>query len=342
MIRDMKVHLRAAARIVVDQTGAPVLDPGRTATKSGDFWAVLSDDRGQGGADSPIVLFYDAPGREQEHPLRILAGYRGRFPQGGACQSCNALTETPRENGPWQRVNGRTHVRRGFVKRFGNEGSPIAKETLHRLAVLCVIEKTVRGQDPAVCLAARRAPSAPIAAALKPRLEARLSRIPGNSRRAEDIRDTLAPWRGLIRVLEDGTLELDTNPVETQIRPIALTRKNAHFAGNRTGAGTWAMHVALPATCKLANVNPVDDRADPLRAILDGHSNSRIEDFMPRRYAQPSSLAKCGRPPLLLSSMVSGLCAIRGDPVSYLPSDEFLAVARRDGVHQSGDPEMGE
>ena len=72
-------HLRAADRIFVDETRAPVLEPGRKATKSGYFWAVVSDDRGHGGAGPALVLFHDAPGRGREHPLRFLAGYRGRF-----------------------------------------------------------------------------------------------------------------------------------------------------------------------------------------------------------------------------------------------------------------------
>jgi len=121
--------------------------------------------------------------------------------------------------------------------------------------------------------------------------QAQLSRIPQKSQLAEDIRYTLAHWPGLIRFLDDGTLELDTNPVENQIRPIALTRKNALFAGNETGAETWAMLASLVATCKLAGVNPVDYLADTLRAILDGHPKSRTEDLMPWRHAQPSSLA---------------------------------------------------
>jgi len=83
------------------------------------------------------------------------------------------------------------------------------------------IEKSVRGKDAAVRLAARREHSAPIIAALKPWLEAQLSRIPQKSQMAEDIRYTLAHWAGLIRFLGDGTLDLDTNPVENQIRPIA-------------------------------------------------------------------------------------------------------------------------
>lgn len=59
------------------------------------------------------------------------------------------------------------------------------------------------------------------------------------------------------RFIDDGTLELDTNPVENQIRPIALTRKNALFAGNEIGAENWAMLASLVATCKLSGVNPV-------------------------------------------------------------------------------------
>jgi len=125
----------------------------------------------------------------------------------------------------------------------------------------------------------------------KPWLEAQLSRIPQKSQLAEDIRYTLSHWSGLIQFLEDGTLELDTNPVENQIRPIALTRKNALFAGNEIGAENWAMLASLVATCKMAEVNPVDYIDATLRAILDGHPQSRIEDLMPWRFKQPSSLA---------------------------------------------------
>ena len=62
---------------------------------------------------------------------------------------------------------------------------------------------------------------------------------------------------------------------------MALTRKNALFAGNETGAENWAMLASLVATCKMSSVNPVDYIANTLQAILDGHPKSRIEDLMP-------------------------------------------------------------
>jgi hypothetical protein len=41
----------------------------------------------------------------------------------------------------------------------------------------------------------------------------------------------------------------------------------------------------------MSDVNPVDDLAATLRAILDGHPKTGIEELMPWRFAQPSSLA---------------------------------------------------
>jgi hypothetical protein len=46
-----------------------------------------------------------------------------------------------------------------------------------------------------------------------------------------------------------------------------------------------------PRDLRLSDVNPVDYLAATLRAILDGHSQSGIEDLMPWRFSQPSSLA---------------------------------------------------
>jgi len=51
--------------------------------------------------------------------------------------------------------------------------------------------------------------------------------------------------------LEDGRLELDTNMVERAIRPIALGRKNALFAGSDGGARHWAIVASLLATANL-------------------------------------------------------------------------------------------
>src|SRR6202030_4708703 len=64
----------ASAKIAVDETVAPVLDPGRGRTKQGYFWAVARDDRPWGGSQPPAVVYSYAPGRGHTHANTLLGG----------------------------------------------------------------------------------------------------------------------------------------------------------------------------------------------------------------------------------------------------------------------------
>lgn len=70
---------------------------------------------------------------------------------------------------------------------------------------------------------------------MKPWLEVQLSRISARSTHAGAIKYALGRWAALSRFLTDGHMELDTNPVERAIRPVALGRKNHVFAGSDKG-----------------------------------------------------------------------------------------------------------
>lgn len=56
-------------------------------------------------------------------------------------------------------------------------------------------------------------------------------------------------WDGLKLFLSDGRIEIDSNTVERTIRPIALNRKYALFAGHDAGAENWAIIASLIETC---------------------------------------------------------------------------------------------
>lgn len=66
-----------SSKIAVDETIAPVLDPGRGRVKKGYFWAIARDDRPWGGPDPPAIAFTYAPGRGAVHALKLLDRYRG-------------------------------------------------------------------------------------------------------------------------------------------------------------------------------------------------------------------------------------------------------------------------
>ena len=75
--RRMREILLGSARLFVDETTMPVLDPSRGKTKKGFAWAIARDDRPWGGTDPPAVVFHYAPGRGAEHAKDLLSGYRG-------------------------------------------------------------------------------------------------------------------------------------------------------------------------------------------------------------------------------------------------------------------------
>ena len=78
--------------------------------------------------------------------------------------------------------------------------------------------------------------------------------------------------------------------VERAIRPIALNRKNALFAGSDGGGEHWAVIASLIETCKLIGVEPQTYLADVITRIVNGHPNSRIDDLLPWAYPAVAAL----------------------------------------------------
>ncbi|WP_205620496.1 IS66 family transposase, partial [Pseudodonghicola xiamenensis] len=77
--------------------------------------------------------------------------------------------------------------------------------------------------------------------------------------------------------LTDGRIDLDTNPVERQFKPIILQRKGSLFIGSEEGGQTWAAMSSLVETCKLNRVDTyryfswmIDDLAEMRTNNLDG------------------------------------------------------------------------
>ena len=130
-----------------------------------------------------------------------------------------------------------------------SEASPIAAEALQRIAALYRIESEIRGRKPDERRAVRQQRSRPLLADLEPWLREKQALVGWKSKLAEAIRYALSHWRGLIRFLDDGRIEIDSNTVERSIRPIALNRKNALFAGSDGGGENRAVIASLFETC---------------------------------------------------------------------------------------------
>ena len=119
-------------------------------------------------------------------------------------------------------------------------------------------------------------------------LEGQLHRVPPRGGLAEAIRYALTRWPALCRFLDDGRIELDTNPVERAIRPVALGRKNHLFAGSDGGAERWAIVCSLIATAKLNDIEPYAYLKDVIERMTHGHPMSRLDDLLPWNWSPPS------------------------------------------------------
>jgi len=278
-------NLRSSAKLFADETTAPVLDPGRGRTKTGQLWAYARDDRPWGGTDPPAVAYVYAPDRAASQPIAHLVGFRGVLQVDGYA-GYRALAQKSDVSLAfcW------SHVRRRFYERFVADASPIAAEALQRIALLYAVEKDIRGRSPDQRRAARQERSRPVVAELEPWLRAKLPLLSQKSKLAEAIRYALSRWEGLSRFLDDGRIEIDSNTVERSIRPIALNRKNALFAGSDGGGDNWAVIASLIECCKLNSVDPYAYLADVLAKIVDGHLNSAIDDLLPWAYVASQSL----------------------------------------------------
>jgi len=278
-LRDhLLAELKRSHRLFADETTAPVLDPGRGRTKTGQLWAYARDDRPWGGTDPPAVAYRYAPDRKGERPIEHLAGFGGVLQVDGY-GGYAALAR----RGDVALAFCWAHVRRHFFELA--KASPIAVDVLARIACLYAIEADVRGRSPEHRRAARQERSRPLLEDLRRTLDARLAQVSRKGRLADAIRYALMRWDGLTRFLDDGRIELDNNSVERTIRPLALNRKNALFAGSDDGGDHWAIIASLIETAKLNAVDPQVWLTDTLTKLANGHRRKQLSELMPWNYA---------------------------------------------------------
>ena len=92
--------------------------------------------------------------------------------------------------------------------------------------------------------------------------------------------------------LDDGRVEMDSNVVERAIRPVALGRKNALFAGSDGGARHWAIAMTLIQTAKLNGVDPQAWLTDVLERIVSGRTKAaELDTLLPWNWKPNNSAA---------------------------------------------------
>ena len=243
-------------------------------------WALCRDDRRWKGNAHPAVAFHFRQSRKGQHAEEILDGFSGTLQVDGYA-GYNRLTNDGRDGGPITLAYCWAHARRKFLDVHKATKSDKAYQVFTLINEIYSIERAMKAQPADVRLAIRRADSAPLVAELHQILLQMAGQISMKSTLGDAIKYTLKLWDGLIVFLSDGRVEMDNNAVENTIRPIALLRKNALFAGSEIGGRNWAVMASIMGTCRLNGVEPYAYLIWVFEQMAKGHPRAQYAKLLP-------------------------------------------------------------
>ena len=281
LINLLRDRLLAYDILQMDETPVQVLkEPGKTAQSKSYLWL----QRG-GPPKQPVVLYDYAPGRGQEVPKRLLAGFQGYLQTDGydgynAVVAINNLTH----------VGCLAHARRKFDEAVKAQGKNNSAGKAHRglalIRKLYRVEKQARKLTPEARHDHRQRHARPILDELRSWLDEVLPQVPPASATGKALNYLHNEWDKLIRYLEDGRLEIDNNAAENAIRPFVLGRKNWLFSTSVKGVQASANLYSLIETAKANGLEPYAYLRHLFTELPKAETVEAIEALLPGNFAK--------------------------------------------------------
>jgi transposase len=271
----MRDQVLQSGYLMADETPIKVQDPGIKGKNHQGYYWVYYDPL------SKQIFFDYQKGRGREGPNKILKDFKG-YLQTDGYGGYNELGK--RED--ITAVGCMAHARRYFSEAQDSDPER-AGWMLHHIQVLYKIERYAseklftyerRYQE-------RQEHSTIVMDAIKNWLDVEFQTVLPKSPIGKAISYMLKQWPRLTVYLTDGKLQIDNNPVENAIRPIALGRKNYLFAGSHNGARRAAALYTIMANAKLQGVEPFYYFRDILSRIPD-HPYKKLEQLLPKNWKE--------------------------------------------------------
>jgi transposase len=256
-----------------DETTIKVLDSTKKKdTHLGYYWVYHNP------VDGTVMFAYN-PGRNKEVPKKLLAGFKGYLQTDGY-----AGYEQYGKQAGVTHLCCWAHARREFFEARANDATR-AELALVFIGKLYQIEAHCRenGLSPKERKEYRLVHAFPVLEAFSKWLQENYAQVLPKSTIGKAMAYTMTRWDQLSNYLMDGVLEIDNNPVENKIRPVALGRKNYLFAGSHDAAQRAAMIYSFFAMCKAEEVNPQHWLKYVFDNIMDTNIQ-KIHELLPKNY----------------------------------------------------------
>jgi hypothetical protein len=253
-----------------DETPIKVLDKDKQgSTHRGFYWVYHNslDD---------LVFFDYQQGRGREGPLQILEDYGG-YLQTDGYNVYNIIAEQTEAT----LLHCWAHGRRYFYDALQSDLEQ-AQHGLTLIGKLYEVERQAKEQNLSFdqIKDLRESQAVPILNELKAWMTQGYITAKPKTPIGKAFAYCLERWDKLIIYTTNGKLNIDNNPVENSIRPVAIGRKNYLFAGSHEAAKRSAMLYSLLGTCKLHGINPFEWLRNSLQKIND-HPINRIHELLP-------------------------------------------------------------
>ena len=260
---ELRKEVLSSGYIMADETPIPVQGSNKPgATHTGYLWVYRSPEKG-------MVLFDYQQSRGAQGPEDMLDGFSGALQTDGYAAYDR-----------FEKMAGVTllacmaHVRRKFDQAMEND-SRRSEYVLTEIQKLYALERQCKEEslDPDQVRSARQQHAVPVLTALKEWMEQQYPSVAPKSSIGKALAYALKLWPRIIRYTENGIWNIDNNPVENNIRPVALGRKNYLFAGSHDAAQWAAMLYSFFATCKANEVEPFQWLKKTIEVVPDAKVN---------------------------------------------------------------------
>lgn len=280
-------RIRDGDYVLADETSFQVLkEKGKRAESHSYLWALRLEDPGP-----PLLYYAYAPTRSGEVARGLLTGFQGYLQTDGYV----GYDGFDQKSGVVH-VGCFAHARRKFDEALRGQGlpkgksnktkAPIADQGLARINALFRVERGYREASPEQRHRLRQEQLVPLLDHLREWATAAKDRVPPTSLTGKAIDYLDSQWPKLVRVLEDGRLELSTNAVERAIRPFVIGRKAWLFADTPSGATASARLYSLVETAKANAVEPWRYLETIFARLPTATTSADYEALLPWRLAE--------------------------------------------------------
>jgi transposase len=269
----LKKEVLQSPYLHADETPIKVMDKDKKGeTHRGYYWVY------QNSIDK-IVFFDYQEGRGRDGPMEILGNFKGYLQTDGY----NVYDVFDKKEHVTL-LHCMAHARRMFSEALDNDRSR-AEYALAEIQKLYVIERIIKEQNLSFeeIKVVRQIKSVPILAALGEWMKQQYVHILPKSAISKALGYSIERWEKLSLYTKNGMLNIDNNPVENSIRPVALGRKNYLFAGSHEAAKRSGMLYSLLGTCKMHNIEPYNWLKNVLQKIPT-HPINKVQELLPHRW----------------------------------------------------------